>query len=243
MQHTITISRTVTTFCGLTAALAIFGLTGACDMEEPEDHARLEAELELEDELADELAGAAELEDDEALDDDEAMEDAVLVVDLALPSSEPGIDVPDVGLMAEPDVEGYVWRPWISEETPPATCSSGQIVTGVDCSGPYCDNVQIECHGFGGAHGTRTWSSWFWENSGRECSGKGYITGLACKDSYCDKIKVQCGSTNLGKSNCSWTGWYSEEQPPYLAPAGKAIAGIQCNGNHCDNKSYKVCSV
>ena len=37
-----------------------------------------------------------------------------------------------------------VLRP-ISEETPPAVCWAGWFVSGIRCSGRYCDNVSLLC--------------------------------------------------------------------------------------------------
>jgi hypothetical protein len=36
----------------------------------------------------------------------------------------------------------------ISEETPPATCARGSFISGIRCTGRYCDNIQISCARF-----------------------------------------------------------------------------------------------
>ena len=39
----------------------------------------------------------------------------------------------------------------ISEETPPAVCRSGSFVSGIRCTGKYCDNIEITCTQLPGA--------------------------------------------------------------------------------------------
>lgn len=35
--------------------------------------------------------------------------------------------------------------PWISEETPPAACSTGFAIAKLRCAGRYCDNIKPSC--------------------------------------------------------------------------------------------------
>lgn len=43
--------------------------------------------------------------------------------------------------------------PSTSRENQPITCSPGRFARGFDCHGKYCDNVNIDCHLPGVAHG------------------------------------------------------------------------------------------
>ncbi|MCX4248041.1 hypothetical protein [Paraliomyxa miuraensis] len=218
---------------GLLAVIGVSVLAlGACDpgtddFDDPERMAELEdAELDVDEEaaLVDPASALEPLADDEPV---------------------PDLD-PDLDLVAVPDVQAYSWQNWISEETPPSTCPTGQIVTGFDCRNGWCDDVRIECHSFGGTLGGSWWSGWISEetpNNFHQCPGTQYITGVACSGGWCDNLSFQCTDTSYGKSGCYWTPPYSEEQPPFYAPGGKAIAGVWCQGSRCDNKRYWVCTL
>ena len=146
-----------------------------------------------------------------------------------------------------------------SEETPGTSeCPVGQVVTGFACTGSYCDNVQIECHDYGGSvpAASNAFSGWFEVGSSpgfasgvpnkqfHICGANEKMTGIDCRGSYCDDIRIECSpTTGLGTGRCRWTGEYSEEHSSYLAPIGQAIQGVYCSGQHCDNKSYFVCEV
>lgn len=180
------------------------------------------------------------------------------------------LDVPEPGeglvgdedrpreLTAEIAPQAFSFRSWHSEETPgDSECLVGQVVTGFDCSGHYCDNVRIECHSYGGSvpSATNAFSEWFEVgpppgfagNPKRMhiCASNQKMTGIDCRGSYCDDISIECSPTSgLGTSRCGWSNWYSEENPsPFLAPTGTAIQGVWCSGTHCDNKRFLVCEI
>ncbi|MEX1362716.1 MAG: hypothetical protein AB1Z98_06290 [Nannocystaceae bacterium] len=148
-----------------------------------------------------------------------------------------------IGLTADIDPQGFVFKPFISEEDPATTCDTGQVMTGFQCSGGNCDSLRIECHGYGGTLGTSTWSTWFSEEgtSWRFCPSTAYVTGMTCQGSQCDDISIECTTSNLARNNCQWSGWFSEEDPAFLANVGDAIAGVQCRGSRCDDKRFFVC--
>src|SRR5262245_38786767 len=151
------------------------------------------------------------------------------------------------------------WRPAaadslgpISEETPPATCNPGSFVSGIRCTGSYCDNVAISCTPFrGAALGQANWTPWVSEEQGRRwCPQNHLIAGLACRGRYCDDLSLYCVEvTNMRAVNCSDTREVSEEQGGTLSffsdVAGQMVfaRSMRCSGSYCDNKSFNVCEV
>lgn len=89
------------------------------------------------------------------------------------------------------------WSPYFSEEG----ASSGQntqycngIVTGIHCTGRYCDNISLECTQ--PATGTLTNCQWSEslseENGGVDNFGKGnFITAVECRGRYCDNLRFR----------------------------------------------------
>ncbi len=140
------------------------------------------------------------------------------------------------------------FTPSTSEEYPPLTVNNKNAVTGLRCTGSYCDNVALKYHSFINRVTTgNSWTSYFSEEgtSWRYCSNNKLVTGIACKGKYCDDISLQCtGFTGLVTSACQWSGWVSEEFGGTLnLPAGKYVAGVQCSGSYCDNKRVYYCSI
>jgi hypothetical protein len=151
------------------------------------------------------------------------------------------------------------WRPAaadslgpISEETPPATCNPGSFISGIHCTGSYCDNVAISCALFrGAALGQASWTAWVSEEQGlRECPQNHLIAGLACRGRYCDNLSLYCVEvTNMRAVNCSNTREVSEEQGGRLSffsdVAGQMVfaRAMRCSGRYCDNKSFNVCEI
>ncbi|MEM7158774.1 MAG: hypothetical protein AAF799_38385 [Myxococcota bacterium] len=166
-------------------------------------------------------------------------------------------DRPDE-IAARPDPSAWAFLPWHSEENGGGSeCPEGQVVTGFDCSGSYCDNVRIECHDFGTTvDDDGTWSLRFErEHSpgpgapgsvkrGHVCPSGEKMTGVDCFGNFCDDLSIECTpAPGLNTNRCAWQGPYSEEQSPYYAPFNAAIQGVWCNGTHCDNKWYLECEV
>jgi hypothetical protein len=140
----------------------------------------------------------------------------------------------------------------ISEETPPATCNPGAFISGIRCTGSYCDNITISCAPFrGAALGRASWTAWVSEEQGlRECPPNHLIAGLACRGSYCDNVSLFCVEvTNMRAVNCSNTPYVSEENGGTLSffsdVAGQMVfaRAMRCSGRYCDNKSFNVCEV
>ena len=226
LHHSIT--PTLTTL-RLGMAIVLSGLAfGGCD---PGDVDPQDEELLL-------------AEDDDS--DEEELVDPASVPQPLADDPQPVVERPDFDLTAAPDVQGYVWKNWVSEEQPASTCATGQLVSGYSCSGGNCDNQRLECHDYGGVLGDRTWSNWFSEeapNNFYQCPGQAYVMGVTCSGSSCDNLSVECTTTTLAKTNCQWFGPYSEEAPStYLTGGTQAIAGIWCTGSNCDNHYYWVCN-
>src|SRR5262249_54776745 len=148
----------------LGAVLGLFPI--ACDPGDGEDPTAEELIVDDEEELDEVLVAAAETPDD---DDDDS------------PAA-------DVDLAALRDPLGFVFKPAIGFFTPPSSCDSHQVVTGVTCTGD-CSNLAIECHDYGGAaFGTNTWSNFISEelpSNSKECDINQYITGMSCDGWWC----------------------------------------------------------
>jgi len=143
----------------------------------------------------------------------------------------------------------------ISEETGPAECNAGDYVSGIRCTGSYCDNITITCSRL--RDGVRvhfgTWTDWVSEEQGRrECPPDHLIAGLKCQGRYCDNVSLYCvQAPRMRIYNCGDTRAVSEEQGGRLSflegidKAGQMIfaIGIKCAGRYCDNISFKVCEV
>ena len=151
----------------------------------------------------------------------------------------------------------------ISEETPPAVCDPGAFVTGIKCTGKYCDNIRIFCSSPRNiVSASANWTRWVSEETNdegvkgfRSCPGQSYIAGLACNGKYCDKISLYCVQntskkfrTKSCKSDRKNTKNVSEEQgkrmfnEAYGGDGSLVVAhGVFCSGGYCDNKSFNVC--
>lgn len=140
------------------------------------------------------------------------------------------------------------WTGYVSEEsTSPATCSYGRAAVGFECAGAFCDRIRMRCDDLPGAiPGYSSWSPWF-EHDGRNayvCPGDEWITGIQCWGDYCDNISIRCTSMQVwAEGGANWhypsgKQGYSEEDRPFISPAGRFIAGIRCWGTYCDEKAY-----
>ena len=144
----------------------------------------------------------------------------------------------------------------ISEETPPAVCRSGSFVSGIRCTGRYCDNIAITCTQLPGATvgADHRWTPWVSEESTSPAwcgPGPNLIAGLACGGRYCDNISLYCVPlVNLRTSRCQSTRWVSEESGGSLsfiegyATGAKVFATqLSCSGGFCDKLSFLTCQI
>ncbi len=145
----------------------------------------------------------------------------------------------------------------ISEETQPAICNPGSLVTEVKCTGKYCDNLKIKCGGPAGEFHARratnaVWTSLKSEESGgmNVCPTDHYIAGFACNGRYCDNLSLYCvklrGVTRTSFP-CADKGPISEENGGRLKFTEETLGlkfgaiSMHCTGRYCDNKKFKVC--
>jgi hypothetical protein len=137
------------------------------------------------------------------------------------------------------------WTPYVSEEqgeANPAVCNG--LVSGLGCSGRYCDNVGLECTTPLGL-GESTWSPYFSEEGSAEyvCPEGQYVTGARCTGRYCDNMSVRCTrAPDLTVQRCFWTPEISEENGGKIEYGeGTYLRGLHCSGRYCDNLRSYVC--
>lgn len=137
------------------------------------------------------------------------------------------------------------WTPYTSEENPPIICDNASLMSAVQFSGRYSDNVRAYCSPTSGTLGSSYWTSYFSEEGTnyRFCDWGYWVTGLSCTGGYCDNVALQCSYIgNVTATSCYWTGWMSEENGGYLGfGAGYYMRGAQCSGSNCDNMRFYVC--
>jgi hypothetical protein len=148
-------------------------------------------------------------------------------------------------------VESWSWVGQTSDEQPPLSCPNGGAVHGVECEGPFCDDIELHCASTGRIAGVSAWLPYFSEEGdGNDDEGRCkdpdmWMTGIACRGPFCDAISVQCSQIiDSLTGSCEWSKWYSEEQPPFHAPTGNDyLKGIECDGNFCDEMRYQYCEM
>ena len=151
----------------------------------------------------------------------------------------------------------------ISEETPPTSCGN-KLLTGITCSGGYCDNISPICgsvirniydirwSGFVSEEGTAVANCNVpnpFEKGDWPTGEPAFITGLSCNGSNCDRVALECVALrdafpeSLGGGSCRWTSWVSEETPTLRFPAGFGAIRMECKGKYCDDKRLFVCPI
>ena len=85
------------------------------------------------------------------------------------------------------------WQPYISEEgegsADEAHCNNTDMwMTGMSCTGGYCDNVSIRCtQMIGSSTGSCWWSGWYSEEQQPFFASSGtFVKGIECDGDYCD---------------------------------------------------------
>mmetsp|Transcript_16309 Transcript_16309/g.29828 ORF Transcript_16309/g.29828 Transcript_16309/m.29828 type:complete len:336 (-) Transcript_16309:827-1834(-) len=84
-------------------------------------------------------------------------------------------------------------------------CPAGQLVTGIRCSGRYCDNKQLECAALRKDYQVDTarvaYSATFSEETGvGQCTFATYMSGLECSGEYCDNLRMTCTLLQMTRS-------------------------------------------
>jgi len=100
------------------------------------------------------------------------------------------------------DPNNRIDSPWFSEEDSDGFVDENRALTGLGCSGRYCDNLQMTMHGFEG--GTPPIQSSWWQNGFSEeppgydrCRDNGYVAGIKCSGDYCDNLRFFCINYNV----------------------------------------------
>ncbi|RKG82298.1 hypothetical protein D7W82_26900 [Corallococcus sp. CA049B] len=91
-------------------------------------------------------------------------------------------------------VGSKAWTAAFSEETStPTVCPSGSWVTGVSCTGGYCDNVSLECTKITGPTAVDChWTGWISDETAPYQAPENYfIRGAKCRGWYCDDMSFQ----------------------------------------------------
>ena len=125
-----------------------------------------------------------------------------------------------------------------SEEYPSVQrCPPGYVVTGIMCSGDYCDNKQLMCCRIPGLtlEGPEIPSSYFSEEGTNYFMDDNLaVIGMQCTGSYCDNISLIMRVANVGTGG-EWTEPFSDYAQGYCD--GGYVAGVKCTGSYCDNLS------
>jgi hypothetical protein len=85
------------------------------------------------------------------------------------------------------------WTQPFSEETQtPTLCPTGSWVTGLSCSGGYCDNVSLECTYITGRSASDCqWSPWVSDETPSWGAPAGYfLRGAKCRGWWCDDFSL-----------------------------------------------------
>jgi hypothetical protein len=130
---------------------------------------------------------------------------------------------------------------WFSEEnTSGQMCPTGYVVTGIKCSGDYCDNKQLQCCRISNLvlgdslHFSQYFSE---EKKNFYKNDHEVVVGMRCMGRYCDKISLTTRS--IQRTRGIWTTPFSEEinNGQGNCSTGSFVLGIRCTGRYCDNLS------
>jgi hypothetical protein len=156
-----------------------------------------------------------------------------------------GLETEDVGLESTEQAVYSGWTPYTSDEYPPISCDGVSLMSSMQCTGRYCDNIRAYCAPSSGVRGGSYWTTYFSEEATnwRTCNPGAWVTGLSCTGDYCDNVSLQCTYiSNITARGCYWTGSVSEEGGGYLNfGSGYYARGAMCNGSYCDNMRFYVC--
>jgi hypothetical protein len=90
------------------------------------------------------------------------------------------------------------WLPYFSEEgsygADEGHCAGGDMwMTGLSCSGGYCDNISMLCSQMiGSSTGDCGWSGWYSEEQAPFYAPYGYyVKGIECDGGYCDNKRYR----------------------------------------------------
>lgn len=135
------------------------------------------------------------------------------------------------------------WSHSTSDGHPPADCYPG-LVSGIRCSGRYCDDMSLFCDYAVSTTDVGTFGAGFSDENGPYVCPEGQVvTGLACSGDYCDDVYLKCSSVSVELKDCVWKNPVSEEGGGTLQfGEGIYLKGMQCDGSYCDDVSAYVCA-
>lgn len=140
---------------------------------------------------------------------------------------------------------------WISEEALSDSESGWSIaqgdpnsfITGIRCSGSYCDNVQVDLDAsdlpVGGACAEPEWVSeesgaeWEGTNGWRSCPQGQFLRALRCRGDYCDDMQLMCCNPADHPAPPQQVVSQYVGAGGYTCPTGFAMAGARCAGSYC----------
>ena len=137
------------------------------------------------------------------------------------------------------------WTAWFSDEGWGSASCNG-LISGMECSGRYCDSVRLGCdYSLGSDHVSSRWKGWFSDTSESLCDKGQFVTAVQCKGRYCDDLRLSCSSvpSTLVQSNCRWLGWFSDGSGKQVFLEGTRLTGLACTGRYCDDLRPYVCNV
>jgi len=101
-----------------------------------------------------------------------------------------------------PGSDNQYWTAPYSEEgtgLSPSKPGLDGLVSGLRCSGDYCDDLQLRRASPGAKRGgTCVWlDPTSEEDAGAQCSERYYVNDIKCAGSYCDELSLQCCSISM----------------------------------------------
>jgi hypothetical protein len=92
----------------------------------------------------------------------------------------------------------HMWLPYFSEEGAGSAdeghCVGNNVwMTGITCSGRYCDNISLRCSTLiGSSTGDCEWSGWYSDEQGPYTAPSAhYIKAIECEGMYCDNKRYR----------------------------------------------------
>ncbi|MDJ0764975.1 MAG: hypothetical protein QNJ97_18480 [Myxococcota bacterium] len=141
------------------------------------------------------------------------------------------------------------WEGLCYEGGPPQSVDNYHLIGALRCRGAFCHtlNIGVESVNFNSVQ--NFWTYYFSEEQDAEiCPQKYFVTGIHLSGSYGDNISLECSKFEDDTSghtvrwgNCYWTSYFSEEAEYLYLGAGYYMAGMDCRGSYCDNKSIYAC--
>jgi len=145
---------------------------------------------------------------------------------------------PACGIMEQCDSNRCVqWSEWTSEESG-ETMAQSIAVSGIGCSGRYCDKVRMRfeiSHQVGLIADWSAWASDDTSNQVSSCPAKHVAVQIGCKGKFCDEVRLRCASyPKLNPGDVWQSGWFSEEDAGQaVCPADYLLTAVECHARKC----------